>query len=106
MAAAVALCFRNRALLTVPDFRKSPLVEYPKNVDLPASAVFVPMFAQREVLGVVAVQFRVRLKTNRNQQAALQHVANQIAASLTPSGAAVDSRAIASNGKDGCRRDS
>ncbi|HYI95296.1 MAG TPA: response regulator [Bryobacteraceae bacterium] len=82
MAAAVALCFRNRALLTVPDFRKSPLIEFPKHFDLPASAVFVPMFAQRDVLGVVAVQFRVRLKTNRNQQAALQHVANQIAASL------------------------
>lgn len=82
MASAISLCFRNRALLNVPDFRKSPIVDSPKDKDLPASAVFVPMFAQREVLGVLAIQFRIRRRGNRSQQAALQHVANQIAASL------------------------
>jgi signal transduction histidine kinase len=81
-AAAVALCFRNRALLNVPDFRKSPMVDSRHDADLPESAVFVPMFAQGEALGVVAVHFRVRTHAIRNQYAALQHVANQIAASL------------------------
>ena len=79
---AAALCFRNRALLNVPDFRKSPLVEHSDKFDVPDSAVFVPMVAQGEALGLVAVHFKKRNRSNRNQQAALQHLANQIAASL------------------------
>lgn len=79
---AVALCFRNRAMLTVPDFQKSPMVDSRHDADLPESGVFIPMFAQGEALGVVAIHFRSRIESNRDQQAALQHVANQIAASL------------------------
>ena len=79
---AVALCFRNRALLNVPDFQKSPMVDSRHDLDLPESAVFLPMFAQGEALGVFAVHFRMRVQTLPNQHAALQHVANQIAASL------------------------
>ena len=81
-AAAVALCFRNRAMLNVPDFRKSPMVDSRHDAELPESAAFVPMFAQGEALGVVAVHFRIRTHAIRNHYAALQHVANQIAASL------------------------
>lgn len=81
-AAAVALCFRNRALLKVPDFRKSPVADVSDRSDLPASAVFVPMFAKGEVIGVMAVPFRRRLHANLSQHAALQHVGNQIAAAL------------------------
>ena len=81
-AAAISLCYRNRTLLNVPDFRKSPLQETAQEQDLPASSVFVPMFAQGEILGVIAVNFRTRPKASRSQQTALQHVANQLAASL------------------------
>jgi signal transduction histidine kinase/CheY-like chemotaxis protein len=81
-AAAVALCFRNRTLLNVPDFRKSPVMDRRRDAGLPASAVFVPMFAQGEILGVMAVYYRAHLYEIRHQHAALQHVGNQIAASL------------------------
>ena len=81
-ASAVALCFRNRTLLNVPDFRKSPIMDRRRDAGLPASAVFVPMFAQGEILGVMAVYYRAHLYEIRHQHAALQHVGNQIAASL------------------------
>ncbi|HYP05164.1 MAG TPA: GAF domain-containing protein [Bryobacteraceae bacterium] len=81
-ASAISLCFRNRTLLNVPDFSKSPLAEAAPEPDLPAASVFVPMFAQGEILGVIAVNFQVRPQPNRSQQTALQHVANQVAASL------------------------
>jgi signal transduction histidine kinase len=81
-ASAISLCFRNRTLLNVPDFRKSPLPDSLEETDLPRASVFVPMFAQGEILGVIAVNFRSRPRSNRSQQTALQHVANQVAASL------------------------
>ena len=59
-AAAISLCYRNRTLLNVPDFRKSPLQEMAQEADLPAASIFVPMFAQGEILGVIAVNFRSR----------------------------------------------
>jgi signal transduction histidine kinase/CheY-like chemotaxis protein len=79
---AVALCFRNRALLHIPDTRRSPLIA--KQVpDMPRSASFIPMFAQGEILGVVAVRYRGGIRrVNPDQQAALQHLGNQIATSL------------------------
>ena len=55
---AVALCFRNRTLLNVPDFRKSPTMDKKNDTSVPPSAVFVPMFAQGEILGVMAVHYR------------------------------------------------
>jgi signal transduction histidine kinase/CheY-like chemotaxis protein len=80
---AVAICFRNRTLLNIPDFQKSPILETPSpESDLPRSATFVPMLARGEILGVMAVVFRARPKSFHGQQAALQHVANQIAAAL------------------------
>jgi signal transduction histidine kinase/CheY-like chemotaxis protein len=81
-ASAISLCYRNRTLLNVPDFRKSPLQETTQEANLPAASVFVPMFAQGEILGVIAVNFRSRPKASQSQQTALQHVANQVAASL------------------------
>jgi signal transduction histidine kinase/CheY-like chemotaxis protein len=80
---AVALCFRNRTLLNIPDFRKSPIAETSSlESDLPRSSTFVPMVARGEILGVMAVVFRARPKRFRGQHAVLQHVANQIAASF------------------------
>ena len=80
---AVAICFRNRTTLNIPDFQKSPIVETAlQESDLPHSATFVPMFARGEILGVMAVVFRARPKSFHGQQTALQHVANQIAASF------------------------
>jgi signal transduction histidine kinase len=78
----VAVCFRNRTLLDVPDTRRSPIFSESEN-QVPASAVFVPMIAHRDLLGVMAAYYRKPArKTTPERQTALQHLANQIAASL------------------------
>jgi signal transduction histidine kinase/CheY-like chemotaxis protein len=81
-AGAAALCFRNRTLLRIPDARNSPIL-HSRDPKQPPSAVFVPMFAQGELLGVLAVYLSKKtLLSNPDQDVALQHLANQIAASL------------------------
>lgn len=57
---------------------QSPIPE-----DLPKSALIVPMFAQRDVVGVLAILFDSRRrKLNADEQSAVQHLANQIATSF------------------------
>jgi K+-sensing histidine kinase KdpD len=81
-AGAAALCFRNRALLRIPDTRSSPIL-HNHDENHPPAAVFVPMFAQGELLGVLAVYLSEKtLLANPDQDVALQHLGNQIAASL------------------------
>jgi signal transduction histidine kinase/CheY-like chemotaxis protein len=81
LSSAVALCFRNRASLAVPDVARSPLFER-EHTALPATALFIPMIAHQEVLGVLVLTFDERRNVARDAQAALQHVANQAAISL------------------------
>ena len=83
LAGAAVTCFRNRTLLNVPDVRRSPFVKGEAKYDLPRSAMFVPLFAQSEVLGVLEVGNAGRLGYfTVEEQAAAQHLANQVAASL------------------------
>lgn len=79
----IALCFRNNAFLQVPDTRKSPLFDATETTEFARAATLIPLLGQRETMGVLALQFRggVR-KFPPDQQAALQHLGNQIAASL------------------------
>ena len=77
----MALTFRNRAMLEVPDTRNSPLFRADEP-ELPPSAVFVPMLTHQEVLGVLMMTFRHHRQLGKDEQAAVQHVANQIATSL------------------------
>jgi signal transduction histidine kinase/CheY-like chemotaxis protein len=83
MNAGAAMCFRNRTLLNIPDTRRSPFFKADSRADAPRSVMFVPMFAQNELLGVMQVH---RSKSVRyfssEEQAAAQHLANQLAASL------------------------
>jgi len=81
LASAVALTFRNRAMLVVPDTRNSPLFRNDEP-ELPPSAVFVPMLTHQEVLGVLMMTFTSHRQLGKDEQAAVQHVANQIATSL------------------------
>jgi C4-dicarboxylate-specific signal transduction histidine kinase len=81
LSSAVALCFRNRASLVIPDVARSPLIEREQG-PLPSTALFVPMITHQDVLGVLSLTFDDRRKVTRDAQAALQHVANQIAISL------------------------
>ncbi|MDQ6759573.1 MAG: GAF domain-containing protein [Acidobacteriota bacterium] len=82
-ATGVALCLRNRSLLAVPDTKRSPFIPTNGDEDIPRSVMFVPMFAQNELLGVMELAY---LKREHNfgpeQQAATQHLANQIATAL------------------------
>jgi signal transduction histidine kinase/CheY-like chemotaxis protein len=83
LAGAAVVCFRNRTLLNVPDVRRSPFVKNEAKYDLPRSAMFVPLFAQHEILGVLEVGNARRLGYfTVEEQAAAQHLANQVAASL------------------------
>jgi C4-dicarboxylate-specific signal transduction histidine kinase len=81
LSSAVALCFRNRALLAIPDAPRSPLFEQEHSA-LPATALFVPMINHQEVLGVLTLTFDQHRKISRDEQGAIQHVANQVAISI------------------------
>ena len=78
----VALCHRNSALLHVPDTHRSPLFDTTLE-ETARAATFVPLLTQRQTLGVFAVQFRGGVRrVGSDQLAAMQHLGNQIAASL------------------------
>ncbi len=80
---AASLCFRNRTLLTIPDTARSPLFRGAERDSDPRAAMFVPMFAQSEPLGVLALCHSERARIfNQDEQAAAQHFGNQIATSL------------------------
>ena len=83
LATGVALCLRNRTLLAVPDTRRSPFVKLNGEKDMPRSLMFVPMFAQNELLGVMEVAYSKREhRFGHEEQAATQHLANQVATAL------------------------
>ena len=83
MNAGVAMCFRNRTLLNIPDTRRSPFFKADPRSDVPRSVMFVPMFAQNELLGVLQVHRSDTVRYfNSEEQAAAQHLANQLATSL------------------------
>jgi signal transduction histidine kinase/CheY-like chemotaxis protein len=77
------VCFRNRALLNIPDVWRSPLLRLDPKSTLPRSAMFLPLFSHDDVLGVLEVGNSRRLGYfSQEEQAAAQHLANQVAASL------------------------
>jgi C4-dicarboxylate-specific signal transduction histidine kinase/CheY-like chemotaxis protein len=83
LAGGAVACFRNRTLLNVPDVRRSPFLKVDTKTNLPRSAMFVPLFSQNDVAGVLEVgnENSVGYFTP-DEQAAAQHLANQVAASL------------------------
>ncbi len=82
LAGGAVVCFRNRTLLNVPDVRRSPFMPV-DGQNLPRSAMFVPLLSQNDVLGVLEVGNARRLGYfSLEEQAAAQHLANQVAASL------------------------
>jgi len=81
--AAPAICARNRTPLTVPDTARSALYDAASESDRPKSAMFVPMIAEDEVLGVLELYHSGGVRRfNANQRAAAQHLANQIGMTL------------------------
>jgi signal transduction histidine kinase len=83
LVAGAVVCFKNRTLLNVPDVRRSPLVKITTKKNLPRSAMFLPLLAQQEVMGVLEVGNARRIGYfSVEEQSAAQHLANQVAASL------------------------
>ncbi len=80
---AAVVCFRNRTLLHIPDVRRNPLVKVGAKFSLPRSAMFIPLYAQQEMLGVLEVDNARKTGFFRpEEQADVQHLANQAAAAL------------------------
>jgi signal transduction histidine kinase len=77
--AGAEACFRNQALLTIPDARRSPLVNA-KGFTAPRSVMFVPMLAHTELLGVLELYDDRRAREfSPDEQVMAQHLANQVA---------------------------
>lgn len=78
-----AACFRNQALLTIPDARRSPLFPGPPAAERPRSVMFVPMLAHTELLGVLEIYHNHRTHVfGPHAQVMAQHLANQAALAL------------------------
>jgi len=83
LAAGAVKCFQTRALINIPDVRRNPLVNEGWKSGMSRSAIFAPLLAQEDVLGVIEVGSTRRLGYfTPEEQATLHHLANQVAASL------------------------
>jgi GAF domain-containing protein/CheY-like chemotaxis protein len=81
---AVAWCFHYNAALAIPDPARSPFtVVTEANGRMPKSLLFVPMFAQGQVVGVLQLDRHDRARdfTEGDQELA-QHLANQAAVAI------------------------
>lgn len=78
-----AACFRNQALLAIPDTRRSPFFPDGRRSEAPRSVLFVPMYADSEVTGVLELSDPRPLHGfGGEQRVLLQHLGNQIAIAL------------------------
>jgi signal transduction histidine kinase/ActR/RegA family two-component response regulator len=83
MASGVIACFRNRTLVAIPDARRSPFFRKEDGPASPRSVLFIPMFAQSDLMGVLALYNASSAHTyGQGEQAAMQHLANQVATAL------------------------
>jgi signal transduction histidine kinase/CheY-like chemotaxis protein len=79
----VALCFRNRTLLAIPDLRRSPLGPAAGGGGAARAMMLIPMLRQGEAAGVIEVTHAWRPRPfSRDERAVAQHLANQVAAAL------------------------
>jgi signal transduction histidine kinase len=78
-----AVCFRNQALLTIPDTRSSPFFPDGRPGRIPGSVMFVPMFAESEVLGVLELfDWKAAHDFKLDERVLTQHLGNQIGIAL------------------------
>jgi signal transduction histidine kinase len=83
MASGIAACFRNHSLIAIPDVRRSSYFKREDTVLAPRSVLLIPMFAQSELMGVLEIHHSRRFHYfGQGEQAAMQHLANQIATAL------------------------
>jgi signal transduction histidine kinase/CheY-like chemotaxis protein len=78
-----AVCFQNQKQLNIPDVRRSQYLNTRTKQNSPRSAMIVPLSAQGDVLGVLEAGNANRLGYFPiEEQASIQHLANQVAAAL------------------------
>ena len=83
LASSIAASYRSHTLLAIPDVRRSPHFKKEDTVLAPRSVLLVPMFAQSELMGVLEIHHSRRFHYfSQGEQAAMQHLANQIATAL------------------------
>lgn len=82
IASMVAACFRKRTLIAIPDTRRSTPLRNDGGA-VPRSVLLVPMLAQDELMGVLALHYSERVHYfGESERAAMQHLANQVATAL------------------------
>ena len=78
-----AACFRNQALLAILDTHRSPFFPDGRRGEQPRSLIFVPMFAETELVGVLEIfDLKPMHDFNPDEKVLTQHLANQIAIAL------------------------
>ncbi len=78
-----AACFRNQAMLTIPNTHTSPFFPDGRPGRIPGSIMFVPMLAEREVLGVLELyDWKPEHEFKLDERVLTQHLANQIGIAL------------------------
>ena len=78
-----AVCFQNQKQLNIPDVRRSQYLNTRTKQNSPRSAMIVPLSTQGDVLGVLEAGNANRLGYFPiEEQASIQHLANQVAAAL------------------------
>jgi len=83
LANGAAVCFENQKQLNIPDVRRSQYLNTRTKQNSPRSAMIVPLSAQGDVLGVLEAGNANRLGYfTIEEQASIQHLANQVAAAL------------------------
>lgn len=78
-----AACFRNQAMLTIPNTKTSPFFPDGRPGRTPGSIMFVPMLAEQEVLGVLELyDWKPEHEFKLDERVSTQHLANQIGIAL------------------------
>ncbi len=76
----IALCFRNRTPLYIPDAKRSSLLRRRREARPLCTVVLLPMYAREELLGILELATKDRKRSFSTEElAALQHLANQSA---------------------------
>jgi len=82
-ASGASACFQYRTLLPVPDIGRSPFPIAGGAEPTPKSLLFVPMFAQGEVTGILELDQDDRVRAfDADEQSLAQHLGNQIGVAL------------------------
>lgn len=83
LANGLVKCFLTRTTVQIPDVRRNPLVSAGWHPGVARSVMFVPLLAQHDLIGVLEVASTRRVGYySREEQAAVQHLSNQVASSL------------------------